>query len=138
TIQSFIEGGNYKKYNWTRIRNTAEAKATFLDERLEVIGDFSYQFTPYLYNSQRSPINYSPSPGEFVVNEPHNDWRSEERHRTDYLSTNIYTNYTQRFNNHKLRTLLGFNYENSKRNDVYWKRYELINPALPDPSLITV
>jgi hypothetical protein len=69
--------------------------------------------------------------------ETSNDWASESTHRTNYIGTNIYADYERRFGKHTLKGMVGFNYENTKRQDRYYQRYELINPDLPDPSLIT-
>lgn len=137
SFESFLTGGNYEKYLWNQFRNTTSFTASFLKDQLNVHGDLSYIFTPYLEDAQRTPITYSDAPDHFVVNETSNDWASETTHRTDYIGTNIYADYAHDFGKHAFKAMIGFNYENTIRKDRSYKRYGLINPDLPDPSLIT-
>lgn len=137
SFESFLTGGNYEKYLWNEFRNTTGFTASFLKNQLNVHGDLSYIFTPYLEDGQRTPVTYSDAPNHFVVNESSNDWASETTHRTDYIGTNIYADYAHNFGKHAFKAMIGFNYENTVRKDRSYKRYGLINPDLPDPSLIT-
>jgi TonB-linked SusC/RagA family outer membrane protein len=135
--ESFLTGGNFENTVQTQFSNTASFTASFLQNKLNVHGDISYVFTPYLSNAQRSPVPFSSGPGKYEMAETSNDWASESTHRTNYIGTNIYADYERRFGKHTLKGMVGFNYENTKRQDRYYQRYELINPDLPDPSLIT-
>jgi TonB-linked SusC/RagA family outer membrane protein len=137
SFESFLTGGNYEKTVQSRFSNTVSFTASFLDKQLNIHGDLSYVFTPYLFNEQRSPITYSDAPGEYVLAESSNDWAGETTHRTDYIGTNIYADYGRSFGKHSLKGMIGFNYENTFRQDRHYKRYGLINPDLSDPSLIT-
>jgi TonB-linked SusC/RagA family outer membrane protein len=136
-FESFLEGGNFEEYLWNQFRNTTSFTAGFFKDRLTVHGDLSYVYTPAVENAQRTPVVYSDAPGSFVVNESSNNWASEETNRTDYLATNVYADYSFKLNKHSFKATIGFNYENTLRKDRTYKRYELINPDLPDPSLIT-
>jgi len=137
SFESFLKGGNYEQYLWNQFRNTTSFTASFLKNRLNVHGDFSYVYTPFLEDAQRTPVIYSDKPDNFIVNESSNNWASEETHRTDYLATNIYADYSFKLGRHAFKALVGYNYENTLRKDRYYKRYELINSDLTDPSLIT-
>jgi len=137
SFESFIVGGNYEEFLWSQFRNTASFTASFLKNRLNIHGDLSYVYTPYLENAQRTPVTYSDGPGSFIVNGPTNNWASEETHRTNYLATNLYADYSFNLGRHAFKAMIGYNYENTRRIDRYYKRYEPINPSLPDPSLIT-
>lgn len=136
SFESFLTGGNFEKTVWSQFSNTASFAANFLNDRLNVHGDVSYVFTPYLYDAQRTPVPYSDAPGNYLMNETSNDWASENTHRTNYIGTNIYADYTQVFGKHTFKAMVGYNYENTVREDRYYQRYGLINPDLPDPSLI--
>ena len=129
SFESFLTGGNYEKYVWNQFRNTTGFTASFLKNQLNIHGDLSYIFTPYLEDAQRTPVTYSDAPDHYIVNESSNNWASETTHRTDYIGTNIYADYAHSFGKHNLKAMIGFNYENTNRKDRYYKRYELINPG---------
>lgn len=137
SFESFLEGGNYERYLWNQFRNTVSASASFLDNALNIHTDLSYINTPFLEEAQRTPVTYSDAPNHFIVNESSNDWASEETHRGDYVATNFYADYAFHSGKHSFKAMVGYNYENTLQKNRYYKRYGLLNPDLPDPSLIT-
>jgi TonB-linked SusC/RagA family outer membrane protein len=137
SFESFIVGHNFQTYTWQQLRNTASLVATFFDNHLDIHGDISYKFVPYLYNAQRYPVTYSDRPGHFIENETANNWASQTTHRTDAIRTNIYADYKQSFGKHNFKAKVGYEYENTDRDDRTYKRYGLLNPNLSNPDLIT-
>ncbi len=136
TIQSFFTGDeNASRYFYQNFKDIVGLNATFLDNRLNIHGDFSYIYTPYNTKQQRTPISYSESPGEFTVHQPDNEFISRLLRKDNYIGTNLYASFEQKINKHNFKLLAGFNYENTDREDVNFTRYELLNPSLPDPSL---
>lgn len=137
TFESFLTGGNYEKYLWNQFSNIFNFTASFLNDDLNIYGNFSYISSPYLQDAQRTPVTYSQVPGQLLVNESSNNWASETTQRNTDLATNIYASYKHSFGKSSIKALLGYNYENTVQIARYYQRYDPINSALPDPSLIT-
>lgn len=136
SIQSFFTGDeNATRYYYKRFKNIFGMNAKFLDNRLNIHGDFSYINTPYTRKQQRTPISYSESPGAFTIHQPDNEFIGRLLRDDSYIGTNLYASFEEKINKHTFKILAGFNYENTDREDVNFTRYELLNPSLPDPSL---
>lgn len=137
TFASFLTGGSYDKYLWNQYSNIFNFNASFLNNSLNIYGNFSFISSPYLEDAQRTPITYSQAPGQILVNESSNDWASETTQRNTDISTNIYASYEHNFGKNSVKALLGYNYENTTQIARYYQRYGLLNSLLPDPTLIT-
>jgi len=104
-------------FNFERnvLRNTAGFQAIFLQNRLRVVGDFSFQRTLNEESRYRYDITYSDGPGRFTtLRDEFNDLRVTDD-KTNYLATNLYFEFEDTFaNRHNIRTMIGYNYEESE------------------------
>lgn len=137
TFGSFLTGGNFKKQQWKEIRNTIDFEAGFFNDDLKINGNFSYILRPYLEEQQATPVPYSEKPGEIKMMDVNQDYAGETTHREHYLAANIYASYRRSFGDHNFKVLVGYNYENTDLVIRHYRRNMMINPALPDPSLLT-
>lgn len=140
TVGDFIYGRNGIDTNDKVLRNTTGFTASFLDNKLQVRGDFTFRNTDNAQTQRRVPVPYSKVEGStLLLSEKYNDLK-ESSQRTEYLATNIYANYENTFGGvHYLKGMLGYNYEQSKykslnvqRNGLLLDDSENINLALGD------
>ncbi|UAY55512.1 SusC/RagA family TonB-linked outer membrane protein [Arachidicoccus terrestris] len=134
TLGGFVEGNNYSDQITNKIYNSSSFDANFLGNHLHFHGDLTVGYTTYLETRLYVPVPYGTSPTEF--GEQGDSRMNERNNRTDYLGTNLYGEYDRQFGGHYFKLLLGYNYEHSKLKRRYYQRYDLINPDLPDFSLI--
>lgn len=131
---SFISGNNHWDESRRQTRNTTRLFTNFFDNKLKINGDFTFDKTFYNQTRLYTPVPYSNAPGislERGINK-----MNELTENTTYLALNTYGQYTNRFGKHNVSALLGYNYERSKLDRRYVERDNLINPSLPDFSLI--
>ncbi|MFC6099676.1 SusC/RagA family TonB-linked outer membrane protein [Olivibacter domesticus] len=131
---SFISGNNHWDESRRQTRNTTRLFSNFFDNKLKINGDFTFDKTFYNRTRLYTPVPYSNAPGislERGINK-----MNELTENSTYLALNTYGQYTNQFGKHNLSALLGYNYERSKLDRRYVERDNLINPSLPDFSLI--
>lgn len=140
TVGDFIYGRNGIDTNDKVLRNTTGFTASFLDNKLQVRGDFTFRNTDNAQTQRRVPVPYSKVEGTtLLLSEKYNDLK-ESTQRTEYLATNIYANYENKFGDaHYIKGMLGYNYEQSRfkslevqRNGLLLDDSENINLALGD------
>jgi len=131
---SFISGNNHWDESRRQARNTTRLFTNFFDNKLTVNGDFTFDKTFFNRTRLYTPVPYSTAPDVFL--ERGINKMNEQIDNTTYLALNTYAQYTNQFNKHHLSALLGYNYERSKLVRRYMERDNLINPSLPDFSLI--
>lgn len=140
TVGDFIYGRNGIDTNDKVLRNTTGFIASFLNNKLQVRGDFTFRNTDNAQTQRRVPVPYSKVEGTtLLLSEKYNDLK-ESTQRTEYLATNIYANYENKFGNaHYIKGMLGYNYEQSRfkslevqRNGLLLDDSENINLALGD------
>jgi TonB-linked SusC/RagA family outer membrane protein len=131
---SFISGNNHWDESRRQARNTTRLFTNFFDNKLKINGDFTFDKTFYNRTRLYTPVPYSNAPG--VSLERGINKMNEQTENTTYLALNTYGQYTNRFGKHNVSALLGYNYERSKLDRRYVERDNLINPSLPDFSLI--
>ncbi|MCK8492412.1 TonB-dependent receptor [Spirosoma sp. RP8] len=138
TVGDFWYGKNGIDMDRRVFRNTADFATQFFDDRFRVKGNFTFQTTDNNEYRTRVPIPYSRKPGviEYVgtnTNDLQNIYRE-----TLYTATNLYAEYEPRFSqNHYVKVLAGYNYENSNyrrlevlRNGLIYEDAQDINLAL--------
>jgi TonB-linked SusC/RagA family outer membrane protein len=131
---SFISGNNYSDEAKKQTRNTTRLQSSFLEDKLKINGDFTFDKTSFNRNYLYTPVPYSNAPGVFLQR-----GLSKLNNRTEdasYTALNAYGQYTDHFGDHNFSVLLGYNYERSKLSTRVIERDNLINPLLPDFSLI--
>ena len=131
---SFISGNNYSDLSRIQIRNTSRFSASFLDNKLRISGDYTFRRLDELETRLYTPVPYSKKPG--VMLERGENKMNESDDKTNYTGANIYAEYEQDFGKHNVKGLLGYNYENSSLKSRFIQRDGLLNPALPDFSLM--
>ncbi len=118
------------------LKNTVGIATTFLDNRLRVKGDFTFQNTDNNQFRKRVQVPYSNKPGSIAyVGTTTNDLRYDNR-STQYLATNIYAEYENTFRDaHYLKFLIGYNYEQSTYNQLTVQRNGIIYDDANDINL---
>ena len=114
TVGDFYYGRNGLDFDRSVFRNTTELTSGFLDDRLKLTADFSFQRTTDDEEMRRVPVPYSRAPGSTeYVGRQYNDLR-DTHDRTNYLATNVYGSYeTLLGGRHALSAMAGVNYEES-------------------------
>jgi TonB-linked SusC/RagA family outer membrane protein len=138
TVGDFWYGKNGLDMNRRVFRNTAGFATQFFNDKFRVKGDFTFQNTENDEDRVRVPVPYSRKPGviEYVGTNT-NDLQNLNR-TTQYMATNLYSEFENRFgNDHYLKALVGFNYEQSTfkslqvlRNGLIFEDAQNINLAL--------
>ncbi len=107
--------------------------ATFLNNRLNIKGDASFQ------NIRTDAVNklisdvYSVKPGEIIDNNVRQLNKSSSLQ--GYDTYNLYADYSQNFSKHNLKVLAGMNMEESRLENMGMTRDNLLIPALSDFNL---
>lgn len=125
-------------FNFERnvLRNTSGLEARFLQNRLRVVSDFSIQRTQDEESRYRFEIPFSDGPDRFrVLRTEFNDLRVTQDKR-NYLATNFYVQFEETFaNKHNLRSMIGYNYEESESSRIRAFRDGLIFKGADDLNL---
>lgn len=131
---SFISGNNHSDLIRLQIRNTSRFNATFFDKKLRISGDYTFRKLTDTETRLYTPVPYSKVPG--VMLERGENKMNEQDDKTQYLATNIFAEYEEKFGKHNAKALVGYNYENSQLASRFIQRDGLLNPQLPDFSLM--
>jgi TonB-linked SusC/RagA family outer membrane protein len=131
---SFISGNNYSDEMKKQTRNTTRLQSSFLEDKLKINGDFTFDKTSFSRSYLYTPVPYSNAPGVFLQRGLSKLNNSTED--ASYTALNAYGQYTDHVGDHNFSVLLGYNYERSKLSTRFVERDNLINPLLPDFSLI--
>lgn len=117
-------------------KNTSGFTAKFLEDKLRVKGDFTFLNTNNDTKRKRVQVPYSNKPGVIAyVGTTTNDI-TDERNQTQYLATNIYTEYENTFNDaHYLKFMVGYNFEQSTYQRLYAQRNGIIYEDATDLNL---
>ncbi len=117
-------------------RNTTGFTAEFLNKTLRFKGDVTFRNTNNNTETKRVQVPYSNKPGTIAyVGTTTNDLNFDQR-ETQYLATNIYTEYENTFSDaHYLKVLVGYNYEQSTYNRLATQRNGIIYEDATDLNL---
>jgi TonB-linked SusC/RagA family outer membrane protein len=138
TVGDFWYGKNGIDNDKGIFRNRASFTATGFNDKLRLKGDLTYQVTDNNEIRKQVPVPYSSKPGVIsYIGTTTNDIREIQR-RTQYLATNIYTEYENTFGeSHYVKAMVGYNYEEStlksltvQRNGLIYENANNINLAL--------
>ncbi len=135
TVGDFYYGKSYSLKNNNFLRNTIGFNAAVIKDKLSVKGDFSYLYTNDVDNFKYIPVPFSNSPG-VITRSGINDMTSNTNVRSYYVA-NLYAEYNQRFKNHNLKLLGGYNLEYNKVTNVNVSRDGLLLEDLLDLNLAT-
>jgi len=136
TVGDFWYGKNGIDLNSQVIRNTTGFVAKFLNNKLRIKGDLTFQNTDSTLKQRRVQVPYSVTPGVIAyVGTTTNDLKNASN-KTQYLATNIYGEYENTFGGaHYFKALAGYNYEQSTYNAFSAQRNGIINGNATDLNL---
>ncbi|NIG56702.1 TonB-dependent receptor [Chitinophaga sp. Cy-1792] len=113
TVGDFFYGKNGIDTTNQQIRNTTGFVARFNNDHFRLKGDFTFQLFNNGETQKRVPVPYSTAPGVIsYVGSAYNDLQNLTA-RTQYIATNIYGEYENRFGGHYFKVLAGYNFEQS-------------------------
>ena len=138
TVGDFYYGKNAIDMERAIFRTRVGMVAEFLNKKLRIKSDFTFQSTETGEKRKQVPLPYSSKPGVIAyLGTTTNDLR-EIRQRTEYIATNIYAEYEDNIKDvHYFKALIGYNYEQStfkgllaQRNGLIFDNANDINLAL--------
>ncbi len=127
TIGDFIYGKNGIDTKNNVLKNTIGFTVSFLDNKLHIKGDFTFRNTNEKMTERRVPVPYSNTVGKTVLlGSQYNDLKESDL-ETNYLATNIYSEYENTFaESHYFKGMVGYNYEQSRYKSLYVQRNGLL------------
>jgi len=136
TIGDFFYGKNGFDTRNEVIRNITGLRSRFFDNKFRVNVDFTFRNTNANRYQKRVQVPFSNFSGvTSYVGQTTNDIATEDA-RTRYLATNVYAEYENDFgDNHYLKAMVGYNYEQSTFNRVAVQRNGLIFDDASDLNL---
>jgi TonB-linked SusC/RagA family outer membrane protein len=136
TIGDFFYGKNGFDTRNEVIRNITGLRSRFFDNKFRVNVDFTFRNTNANRYQKRVQVPFSNFSGvTSYVGQTTNDIATEDA-RTRYLATNVYAEYENDFgDNHYLKAMVGYNYEQSTYNRVAVQRNGLIFDDASDLNL---
>ena len=136
TVGDFAYGKNGIDTRREVFRNITSLKSKFFNNKLRVNADFTFRNTDNGRYQKRVQVPYSNFKGvTSYVGTTTNDIASDDR-KTKYLATNIYAEYENDFgDNHYLKFMVGYNYEQSTYNRIAVQRNGLIFENATDLNL---
>lgn len=136
TIGDFMYGKNGIDTRREVFRNITGLRSSFFNNKFRVNVDFTFRNTDNNRYQKRVQVPYSNFRGvTSYVGTTTNDLLSDDR-KTRYLATNIYAEYENYFgDNHYLKAMVGYNYEQSTYNRIAVQRNGLIFENATDLNL---
>lgn len=137
TVGDLVYGKNGIDFDQRIFRNRTAFTAELFNNKLRLKGDFTIQDFDDNASTRRVPIPYSVKPGVVqFIGTTTNDI-AERYAETQYMASNIYAEYENKFGKHSVKALAGYNYEvstykglNAQRNGLIYDDAESINLAL--------
>ena len=136
SIGDFYYGKNGIDNNKRVFRNTTGFVATFFQDKLRFKGDVTLQNTDNNDYIKAVPVPYSVKPGVISYVGTTTNYINEVYRETTYITSNVYTEYENNFNdNHYLKIMAGYNYEESNFKRLSAQRNGLIFDGANDINL---
>jgi TonB-linked SusC/RagA family outer membrane protein len=137
TVGDLVFGKNGIDFDQRTFRNRTAFTAELFSNKLRLKGDFTIQDFDDNATTKRVPIPYSVKPNVVqYIGTTTNDI-AERYAETQYMASNIYAEYENKFGKHSVKALAGYNYEvstfkglNAQRNGLIFEDAESINLAL--------
>lgn len=118
------------------LKNRTGAVASFLDKKLNIRGDFTFQTTDIGSQQNRVQVPYSRYENVIGYTGTNTNDLQERRQTTQYMATNIYADYaTSIEDKHNFSFLLGYNYEQSRYSNLTARRNGIVYPDAQDINL---
>ncbi|WP_207795771.1 TonB-dependent receptor [Sphingobacterium haloxyli] len=118
------------------LKNRTGAVASFLDKKLNIRADFTFQTTDIRAQQNRVQVPYSRYEGVIGYTGTNTNDLQERRQTTQYMATNVYADYTTTIEDkHNFSFLLGYNYEQSRYDNLTVRRNGIVYPDAKDINL---
>ena len=136
TVGDFIYGKNGVDTSREVFRNITSLRSRFFNNKFRVNADFTFRNTGLSRNQKRVQVPYSNFRGvTSAIGTTTNDLLFVDR-QTKYWATNIYAEYENNFgDDHYLKVLVGYNYEQSTFNRISIQRNGIIFDNATDLNL---
>ncbi|MEJ2883198.1 TonB-dependent receptor [Pedobacter sp. GR22-6] len=134
TLGDFKTGNSNRSENENMLRNTTSLKANLLDNKININADFTFMQRNRQVQNQVYPVSYSNSPG--VIETAGNNYLRQDLRTEQYYANNIFGDYKMEWGKHYFKGMLGYNLEYSRARNNRFQRDGLLNPELPDFSLM--
>ena len=136
TVGDFYYGKNGIDMKERVFRNTTSFNTSFLENKLRVNGNFTFQNTDNNQTRIRVPVPYSRKPGVIDYVGTNTDDILSSNNETDYLAANLFGEYETNFGEqHYFKALLGYNYEQTTYDNLSIQRNGLIYEDVTDINL---
>ena len=135
SVGDFYYGKSKSTTTQNFLRNTVGFNAVAIKDKLSIKGDFSYLFTNTEEERKFFTVPYSIKPGETITSGL--NYLNNDVSKQDYFVGNLYAEYTQKFGEHDIKLLGGWNVEYNKVKSQLVQRDGLLVANLPDFNLAT-
>lgn len=135
SIGDFYYGKSKSEAKQTFVRNTIGFNASIIKNKVTLKGDFSYLYTNGSEKRKFFTVPYSIKPGEIITSGL--NYLATNDSTENYYVGNIYSEYVQKFGNHNIKVLAGWNLEFNQVRKTYAQRDGLLVDNLPDFNLAT-
>lgn len=135
TVGDFYYGKNGRDTRRQVFRNITGLRSNFFDNKFRVNADFTFRNTNNDLEQTRVQVPYSNVRGvTSYIGTTTNDLLFDNR-ETQYLATNVYGEFENKFGNHYLKAMVGYNYEQSTYNRLAVQRNGIIFEDAKDLNL---
>lgn len=136
TVGDYYIGRNAIDQTQRFLRNRVGARAHFLNDKLNIRADFTFQSTDIASQQNRVQVPYSRYKNVIGYTGTNTNDLQERKRTTNYMATNFYADYKHSFNGgHNFTFLAGFNYEQSVYSNLTAQRNGVVYGAADDISL---
>lgn len=136
TVGDYYIGRNAIDNTQRFVRNRVGARAHFLDDKLNIRADFTFQSTDIASQQNRVQVPYSRYKDVIGYTGTNTNDLQERKRTTNYMATNLYADYKHQFSGgHNFTFLAGFNYEQSVYSNLTAQRNGVVYGAADDISL---
>lgn len=119
-----------------KFRNTLSGRMNFLDDRLRFNADFTYRYRNDNVTTKRVRTPYSRYKDVIETISGVQSSFAENTTRNSYIATNVYVEYEDTFKDkHYFKTMLGYNYEQSKNKGLYAYNDDLLTEDVQNINL---
>src|SRR5690606_23589250 len=118
------------------LKNRTGAVASFMDNRLNLRGDFTFQTTDIASQQNRVQVPYSRFEGVIGYTGTNSNDHEDRRRQPGYRATNIYADYKMSLQvAHQYSFVLGYNDEHSRYSNLTARRNGVVYPDAQDINL---
>ena len=135
SVGGFLYGSSKNMYENVDVKNTVGFTASFLDKTLTLNGDATYKFTESDGVIRKYPDTFSKVPGVLETRPGLQSSITEDRDKRQYISTNLYMDYTREFGKHYIKGLIGYNYEQWSSSKLHVYNTDLLSETVENINL---